>query len=72
MNTMDNAKVMEALEKQTLFNYFDKLTNAAVSKLSLFSVFPFTGAPNLSDPHPIIKIEDLTKLIALNTGRFDN
>ena len=69
---MDNAKVIEALEKQTLFNYFEKLINAPMSKLTLFSIFPFTGSPNLSDPHCVILVDDLSKLAALNTGRFDN
>jgi hypothetical protein len=72
MNTMDNAKVIEKLEKQTLYNYFEKLIHAKMHKLVLFPVFPLTAAANLSEPHYVVLLEDLTKLIGLNSGRFDN
>lgn len=72
MNTMDNARVIEAIEKFTIFSYFEKLLNAKMHKVVLFSVFPYTAAPNLSDPHSLILIDDPEKIAALNSGRFDN
>lgn len=72
MNTMDNAKVIEALEKFAIFNYFEQLINAKMHKVELFSIFPLTAAANLSDPHPYVLVDDLSKLIALNGGRYDN
>ena len=51
MNPMDNTKVIEALEKVTVFTYCEKLLEAAMQKLVLFSVFPYTAAANMSDPH---------------------
>lgn len=65
MNPMDNTKVIEALEKVTVFTYCEKLLEAAMHKLILFSVFPYTAAANLSDAHPIVMIDDLSKLTAL-------
>lgn len=72
MNTMDNAKVIETLEKQTMFNYFEKLVDASMHRVVLFSVFPYTAAPNFSDPHALVIVDDLSRFTALNTGRYDN
>lgn len=72
MNTMDNAKVIEALEKYVVFNYFERLIDAQMHKIVLFPIFPYTAAANMSDPHYYIMIDDLSKLISLNCGRYDN
>ena len=72
MNVQDNAKVMEVLEKQTMYNYFEKLINAKINKVVLFSVFPYTASPNLSDPHYFVIVEDLIKIAALNSGNILN
>lgn len=69
---MDNAKVIETLEKQTLFNYFEKLITTRIRKITLFSIFPYTSAPNLSDPRYFVMLEDLSKIVYLNSGRLDN
>ena len=72
MNVQDNAKVIEALEKQTMYNYFEKLVNAKIQKVTLFSIFPYTAAPNLSDPRHFVLVEDLDKIATLNSGRVWN
>lgn len=72
MNTMDNAKVIETLEKHTLFNYFEKLLEAKMHRVVLFSIFPYTAAANLSDPQHFVIIDDISKLTSLNSGRTDN
>jgi len=72
MNTMDNAKVIETLEKQTLYNYFDKLIHAPMRKITLFSIFPFSAAPNLSDPRHFVILDDVAKLSPLNAGCWHN
>jgi hypothetical protein len=72
MNTMDNAKVIEALEKVTVFNYCEKLLEAAMHKITLFSILPYSAAANLSDPHPIVMIDDLSKLTALGGANCRN
>jgi hypothetical protein len=68
----DQAKVIEALGNCVIFNYFEKLVNAKMRKLTLFSVFPYTAAANLSDPHYLIMVDDILSLTRLNSGRIDN
>lgn len=72
MHAMDNAKVMETLEKYTLFTYFEKLINVKLHKVVIFSIFPYTGAPNLSDPHYFVLVDDLDKMMQLNGGCSNN
>ena len=72
MNVLDNAKVIEVLEKQAMYNYFEKLINARVSKVVLFSIFPRTAATNLSDTHYFVMVEDLVKIATLNSGKTQN
>ncbi len=72
MNTMDNAQVMEALEKYTIYNYFEKLVDAKMHKVVLFPVFPITAAANLSEPHYIMLLDDISRLTSLNCGRVEN
>ena len=69
---MDNAKVIAALEKFVVFNYFDRLLGCQIHKVVLFPIFPYTAAANLSDPQYFIMVDDLSKLTALNCGRSDN
>ena len=72
MNTMDNAKAIEAMEKITLQKYLEKLITSQMHKITLFPSFPQTGAPNLSDPVYYIMIDDLSKMVSLNSGAFIN
>ena len=72
MNTMDNAKVMETLEKHAMHNYVEKLLGSKVSKLTLFSILPFTAAANLSDPRHFFMINDPAKMVTLNSGNYQN
>ena len=72
MKPLDNAKVMETLEKQTLYNYLERLINTKMRKITLFPIFPYTAAANISDPHNYVIIEDLSSLVKLNSGNFCN
>lgn len=72
MNPQDNAKVIETLEKQTLSNYLERLINTKMRKITLFSIFPYTAAANLSDPHNFVIIDDISCLAGLNSGNFKN
>jgi len=69
---MDNAKVMEALEKHALLNYFEQIAEAKIKKITLFTAFPYTAAVNYSDPHSLVIIEELDKLAKINGGAFLN
>lgn len=72
MNTMDNAKIIEAVGKYAVQKYLQKLMVSEMHKVTLFSIFPQTGSPNLSDPHNLILIEDLSKMTDLNSGSYQN
>jgi len=72
MNTSDNLKVLQTLEKQTICNYFEKIANAPMQKLTLFSILPYTAAANLSDPHYVVLLNQPLVLASLNSGKAEN
>lgn len=72
MNSNDTARAMEAIEKCAVFNYFEKLIDAPLDKITLFPVFPYTAAANLSDPKHFMMVEDLARIAALNCGNCNN
>lgn len=72
MKPMDNTKVMEVMEKQTLQKYLEKLVNAPLHKIELFTSFPITGAPNWSDPVQLVIIDDPARISGLNSGAVEN
>jgi hypothetical protein len=72
MDIQNNAKVIETIERSALFNYFEKLVDAKTSKVTLFSVFPYTAAANLSAAHAYFLFDDYSCLCALNSGSTKN
>ena len=72
MNTMDNAKVIQTIEKYSLQKYLENLADAKMHKIQLFPIFPFSGAPNLSEAHEYVLIDDITKIITVNSGVYFN
>lgn len=72
MKAMDNAKVIEAMEKFALHNYLQKLINAKMHKETLFTIFPHTNAANISNPVHVIIVDDLAKVAGMNSGSFYN
>ena len=72
MKAMDNAKVIEAMEKFALHNYLQKLVNANMHKETLFTVFPHTHAANISNPVHLVMVDDLAKIVGMNSGQFNN
>ncbi|KPJ67602.1 hypothetical protein AMJ44_07215 [candidate division WOR-1 bacterium DG_54_3] len=72
MKTMDHDKAIQAMEKFTLHKYLEKLINSSMHKVTLFPAFPKTGAPNLSDPAYFILIDDLSKIVSINSGSYLN
>lgn len=72
MNTMDNTKAIQAMEKLAFHKYLEKLINSEMCKITLFPIFAQTGAPNLSNPAYFVLIDDLSKIVSLNSGSFLN
>jgi hypothetical protein len=72
MRAMDNTKVIKAIEKFAFHKYLEKLTSAEMHKVTLFTIFKQTGAPNLSDPIELLIVDDLLKIARVNSGAFQN
>jgi hypothetical protein len=72
MDIQNNAKVIETIERSALFNYFEKLVDAKTTKVTLFSIFPYTAAANLSDPHAFFLFENYACLSSLGSGNARN
>ncbi len=72
MRAMDNTKVIKAIEKFAFHKYLEKLSSAEMHKVTLFTIFKQTGAPNLSDPAELLLIDDLLKITQVNAGSFHN
>jgi hypothetical protein len=72
MKSMDNAKVIETIEKQTLHKYLEKLADAEMHQVTLFKIFPYTGAPDLSQAVHYVLVDDINKMAGLNSGSFLN
>lgn len=52
----NTAKVIEYINHHLMADYLSKLTIVKMEKVVVFSAFPVTGAPNVSDPHYFVKI----------------
>ncbi|OGF32118.1 hypothetical protein A3H09_00285 [Candidatus Falkowbacteria bacterium RIFCSPLOWO2_12_FULL_45_13] len=72
MRTMDNAKIIETIEKQAFINYLEKLSHTEMHKITLFTRFPITATPNLSNPVYFLLVDDLTKIADMNSGVYGN
>ena len=72
MNTMDNAKIIKAIEKYAIHVYLEKIVNAPMHKITLFTIFPQTGAPNLSNAVNYLMVDDVSKMASLNSGSYFN
>ena len=66
---MDQAKAIEFINKSLIADYLQKLLHVKMEKLTLFTVFPYTAAPNYSDPQHLIMIPNVEKLAAYS--KFD-
>jgi len=69
---MDTTQLIKTIEKLSLQGYLEKLIHAPLRKVTLFTRFPITGAPNVSDPHHFVLVDDLSKIAGLNSGEFNN
>ncbi|MFH1361544.1 MAG: hypothetical protein ABIH69_02680 [bacterium] len=72
MNTMNNDQLIKAVEKFTMQKYLHNLANAQMHKITLFTIFKQTGAPNMSEAVNLIMVDDLLKILSLNSGKFLN
>ncbi len=69
---MNTQETLKKLEKATLKNYLEKLVRTKMRKVTLYTIFPITAAPNYSDAKNYVLVEDLNKIANLNSGKFLN
>ena len=72
MKSMDNKKVIKQMEKYALHKYVNKLLASKLHKVTLFTIFQQTGAPNLSNAVNLVIVDDLEKISSLNGGNTLN
>ena len=63
---MDQAKVLEYLSQSLMTEYLQKLITVKMKKLVLFPVFPYTAAPNWSEPQYFAAIENPAVLVSFS------
>ena len=57
---------IKEIQEFTVKQYLKKLLSLKIKTVTLFSVFPYTAAANISDGHTFALIEDPSKIAALN------
>ena len=72
MLNMDQNKIAEVISQCIINKYMDNITLAKHRIIKLFTVMPYTGAPNISDAQSIAIIEDLNKFIEGNYSSPNN
>lgn len=60
---MDQNKLMEAINQNVINKYTQNVALVGSRVIQLFSCFPHTGAPNVSDAHNIALLTDLEKFV---------
>jgi len=66
MMNMDQNKLMEVINQSIISKYMQNILLVKARALKLYSCFPFTGAPNISDAQNISMIEDLDAFVKEN------
>jgi len=64
MLNMDQNKLAEVINQLIVNKYMQNICVIRSKILKLYSCFPFTGAPNISDAQVIAVITDLEKFIS--------
>jgi hypothetical protein len=63
---MDQNKIAEAISQCIINRYMENVALVKCRIIKLFTVMPYTGAPNISDAQSIAIIEDLEKFVSKN------
>jgi len=72
MLNMDQNKIAEVIGQCIINRYMDNICLAKHRIIKLFTVMPYTGAPNISDPQSIAVIDDLKKFVEGNYSSPNN
>ncbi|MFH1710390.1 MAG: hypothetical protein ABH860_04885 [bacterium] len=69
---MDQNKVAEMISQCIVNKYMDNVSLVKYRIIKLFTIMPYTGAPNISDAQNIAIIEDLEKFVSGNYRPSNN
>jgi hypothetical protein len=72
MYNMDQNKLVEVINQLIINKYMQNVVIVKSRTLKLYSCFPITGAPNISDAQNIAIIEDLAKFVSTNCAPSSN
>jgi hypothetical protein len=72
MLNMDQNKVAEVVNQCMVNRYMENITLVKHRIIKLFTVMPYTGAPNISDAQSVAIFEDLAKFVSGNCQPSDN
>jgi hypothetical protein len=64
MLNMDQNKVAEVINQCIVNKYMENITLVKYRLVKLFTVMPYTGAPNISDAQTVAVFEDLEKFLS--------
>jgi hypothetical protein len=65
MDRQGDTEVIQALNQFAVTSYVQYLAVARYQKITLFSVFPYSGAPNLSEACNILMVKELPGVLKL-------
>lgn len=66
MLNMDQNKLVEVINQHIINKYMQNIFEVKTRSIKLYSVMPYTGAPNISDAQTISIIEDIKKFVSNN------
>jgi len=72
MYNMDQNKLVEVINHLIINKYMQNVVVVRSRVLKLYSCFPFTGSPNISDAQNVAIIEDLAKFVETNCAPSKN
>jgi len=72
MLNMDQNKIAEVISQCIINRYMDNIYLTKHRIIKLFTVMPYTGAPNISDPQSIAVIDNLKKFVEGNYSSLNN
>lgn len=63
MGNQDQVKIAEVINQCIINKYLKNISSVKSRLIKLYSVMPFTGAPNVSDAQKFAMIEDLAQFL---------
>ena len=62
----DQNKIAEAISRCIISRYMENIALTKHRNIKLFTIMPYTGAPNISDARTLAIIEDIKEFVSEN------